>query len=158
MYFALMVETIHPKLAMERLVRRISVLQDRSLAAAGLELTAKQATLLILLHSNQRALAVHQLSAELMVNQSATTRLVDRLEKRGLVVRRRDGEDRRVVAVSLTRSGSDAAISARRVVESLKADLVKEIPPHDLETFWRVLGWMELAASSSVDPASIDPR
>ena len=49
--------------------------------------------------------AVGRLGAEVGLSPASVTRLVDRLEKRGLVARSRDAEDRRRVDVRLTSQG-----------------------------------------------------
>ena len=46
-----------------------------------------------------------EISARMLHRDSDITRLVDRLEKRGLVERRRQEDDRRVVRVSVTTAG-----------------------------------------------------
>jgi len=46
-----------------------------------------------------------EVGAELGVSPTSMTRLVDRLEERGLVQRRRDGEDRRCVTAALLPAG-----------------------------------------------------
>ena len=48
-----------------------------------------------------------QVAENLGVDRSAITRLVDRLEKKGLVERLHDGLDRRSIRVILTRAGAD---------------------------------------------------
>jgi len=47
-----------------------------------------------------------QIADNLGVDRSAITRLVDRLEKKGLVTREHDGLDRRSITVLLTKSGA----------------------------------------------------
>lgn len=49
--------------------------------------------------------SVARLAAELNTDAGATTRLLDRLEAKGLCQRERSSEDRRVVTVSLTEEG-----------------------------------------------------
>jgi len=46
-----------------------------------------------------------QIAENLGVDRSAITRLVDRLEKKGLVARAQDGLDRRSIQITLTRAG-----------------------------------------------------
>ncbi len=51
------------------------------------------------------SLPMRALADALDVSQASTTGIVDRMEQRGLVARRRDGDDRRVVRVALTDAG-----------------------------------------------------
>jgi DNA-binding MarR family transcriptional regulator len=53
----------------------------------------------------QEEKALGQLGAELTLSPTSVTRLVDRLEERGLVERRRLGGDRRRVVAALTPAG-----------------------------------------------------
>jgi DNA-binding MarR family transcriptional regulator len=52
-------------------------------------------------------LRMHELSALTVITRSNITRLVDRLETAGLVVRERDGEDRRGAFALLTPAGRE---------------------------------------------------
>lgn len=63
---------------------------------------------------------VGDINKELDITTGASTRLVDQLEMRGLLVRVRSGKDRRVVRVSLTPEGNS---------------LVQELQPR-LRAFW----------------------
>jgi MarR family transcriptional regulator, organic hydroperoxide resistance regulator len=57
--------------------------------------------------SERRAAPVRELATEAGVTASTATRILDTLERRGIVRRRRTDEDRRVVIVTLTQLGRD---------------------------------------------------
>ncbi len=57
----------------------------------------------------RKSMAVAELAREMNTDTGATTRLLDRLEKKGLCKRVRSTEDRRVVNVELTPEGEAAA-------------------------------------------------
>jgi DNA-binding MarR family transcriptional regulator len=57
--------------------------------------------------SERSAAPVRELAAEAGVTASTATRILDTLERRGIVRRRRTDEDRRVVIVTLTHLGRD---------------------------------------------------
>jgi DNA-binding MarR family transcriptional regulator len=76
-------------------------LQTRIWHAA--ELTLAQVRVLRRLAKEPRSLG--QLGADLVLAPPSMTRLVDRLEERGLIERSRDAEDRRKVLASLTAEG-----------------------------------------------------
>lgn len=59
------------------------------------------------------------LAQELLVNAGAMTRTLDRLEKKGLLLRRRSEEDRRVVMLELTPEGARAAARIPAVLASV---------------------------------------
>ena len=68
----------------------------------------------------QKALAAHAGCAP-----SNVTRLVDRLEKQGFVVRCADREDRRVITAQLTAAGTAALDGADAAVRAAQAELVE---------------------------------
>lgn len=57
--------------------------------------------------SAEGPLPMNRLAEYLDVSQASATGIVDRMEQRGLVTRERDGDDRRVVRVSLATQGED---------------------------------------------------
>lgn len=59
----------------------------------------------ILFHASAEGVPLTQLSQEMLADNSNLTRLVDRLEARGLVRRAPDPHDRRVTLVQLTPTG-----------------------------------------------------
>src|SRR4051812_30056279 len=78
------------------------------LTMADLGITSAQASIIFMLASC-RSLAAADLAREYGINESAVTRLIDRLEKRGLITRVRSEEDRRVVRLALTLEGRELA-------------------------------------------------
>ena len=69
------------------------------------DLSPSQFNVLNLLHFNPDGLSQTDLSRQLIMHRSNLTGLVDRLEKRGLVVRREVAADRRAYCVVLTAAG-----------------------------------------------------
>jgi len=57
--------------------------------------------------ANRRAARVQELAAAAGISASTATRILDALERRGIVRRTRSSQDRRAVAVSLTERGDD---------------------------------------------------
>jgi DNA-binding MarR family transcriptional regulator len=85
-----------------------NLVTQRSMAELGI--TSQQGSILFMVASGKCLLAA-ELAREYGIDASAVTRLVDRLEKRGLLTRVRSNEDRRVVRLALTPEGQ--AIAAR---------------------------------------------
>jgi DNA-binding MarR family transcriptional regulator len=75
---------------------------------ADLGITATQACIIFMLVSG-RSLIAADLAREYGIDASAVTRLVDRLEKRGLLLRVRSNADRRMVKLALTAQGVEVA-------------------------------------------------
>ena len=108
----------------------------RALEGAGL--TGRQSGVLWFLHE-YRSLSLSRL-AELQGNTPANmTGIVRRLEREGLVVRRRHPTDSRVQMVELTEEGAARTRKARKAVERSMAHLFEGTKPDDLAVTLRVL-------------------
>ena len=103
------------------LMRRILALAtaevDRRLEASGL--TSAQWLPLLKLHTGTAG-SVAELARECQLDVGAMTRLLDRLEGKGLLCRRRSSTDRRVVNLVLTDAGRAAAETIPAVVCSVE--------------------------------------
>lgn len=86
----------------------LSFVQQAELRLEPHDLTHAQWQPLFKLRKAQ-TMAVAELARELQMDAGAMTRLLDRLEKKGLCKRIRSTEDRRVVMVELTPDGETAA-------------------------------------------------
>lgn len=73
------------------------------------------------------------------VQDSSGGRLIDRLERDGLVMRIKDPMDRRIILIELSESGKALYNKALSVGAKFNEDLIKDIDQKDLETFERVL-------------------
>ncbi|WP_214105422.1 MarR family winged helix-turn-helix transcriptional regulator [Acrocarpospora catenulata] len=82
--------------------RELGTALERQLAPHGI--TAQQAALL--LHAGRQASGPSQLMALLGTDTAGMTKLLDRLEDKGLLQRRRHPQDRRAVIIELTEQGS----------------------------------------------------
>ena len=86
---------------------------DRQLETShGLPLTQYE-VLLHLERAPEHRLRMSELARSVLLSQSGVTRLVDRLQQRGLVVREPCPEDRRVLYARLTPEGAAALAEAR---------------------------------------------
>lgn len=92
--------------ARQALVERL----DRALGP--LELTAQQISVILLL-ARGYARTPFELSRKLSYDSGSMTRMLDRLEKKGFVVRARSESDRRVIELALTERGAGAACADR---------------------------------------------
>jgi DNA-binding MarR family transcriptional regulator len=71
------------------------------------DLSPSQFNVLNLLHDSPEGMSQVELSRALIMHRSNVTGLVDRLEKRGLMVRKESATDRRMYCVVLTTKGRD---------------------------------------------------
>ena len=113
-------------------------LKDR-LSAEGLSITVVQAGMLFLL-GQRDGRTMTELSRLLFTENSSMTRLVDRMEKAGLVQRRTDPQDRRTLTISITEAGRKQAAAAKKIVQGVNEDIKAHLSPEELEVLKKVLG------------------
>jgi DNA-binding MarR family transcriptional regulator len=78
--------------------------------------------------------------AERMVNRDPDiTRLIDRLEHRGLVVRSREGRDRRVITTRITPAGLELLASLDRPLEEFNRKMLGALGEKQLRTLIQLL-------------------
>ncbi|MEV4893249.1 MarR family transcriptional regulator [Nonomuraea sp. NPDC055795] len=96
----------------------------------GHDLTAQQTELVCAVIVRERV-RMSDLGKIMHLEKSNLSGLVDRTEKRGLIVRRRDPGDRRVTYVELTDEGRQVAVSTHCEVTRRLNQLVAQIPAED---------------------------
>jgi DNA-binding MarR family transcriptional regulator len=109
-------ETYQPRKGVGHLLSRVRtemmVALDKALAAdpdlAPLELSAAQFIVIATLALSDTAKSASDLCKGISYDAGAMTRMVDRLESKGLIRRNRHSDDRRVVYIELTEDGSRA--------------------------------------------------
>jgi len=69
------------------------------------DLSSTQYNVLRILRGTPEGLTCGEISSRMITRDPDITRLLDRLEKRGLILRRRDAKDRRVVMARITPDG-----------------------------------------------------
>jgi DNA-binding MarR family transcriptional regulator len=83
----------------------------------------------------QDGVNVKDLSKQLLLDSSSLTGHLDRLEKRGLVLRQDDPEDRRAVRVFLTEKGRQLKEQLQPIGQELKETLQQGVPPKMVRAF-----------------------
>lgn len=73
------------------------------------------------------------------MEKSSLTRMVDDLEKKGLVYRKTDPNDRRKVLVSLTEKGKDCYEHLNRITEEMTIEVLKAVDKKDIEKYEKSL-------------------
>src|SRR5678815_182961 len=84
-----------------------------------------------------------ELATALSIEGPSLVRVLDNLERRGLIERREDESDRRARGIHLTRAGRELAVRAARIGASFQTRLLSGVPGADLETCERVLETLE---------------
>jgi DNA-binding MarR family transcriptional regulator len=104
---------------------------------AGLDLTASEINALANL-ADRRARSIGELAADTATKPTTLTSVLDRLVRRGYVVRQLDPADRRSFLVSLTADGRQAADAARDAVGDIERAVLAAITSADLTGFHAV--------------------
>lgn len=97
-----------------------------------------------------------QLAATLGISPPAVLGFVDELEERGLVVRRRNVADRRAYDLTLTRSGDEKLVAARRLAADLQAEIRQRLgAPADRDLRQLLRKVIEEPPTSSAAPVDL---
>jgi DNA-binding MarR family transcriptional regulator len=111
-------------------------------------ITSPQYNVLRILRGHGEPVPSQQIGRELLTRVPDVTRLVDRLEKVGLVERARTSTDRRVVLVSITARGLELLAKLDRPVLDLHRAQLSHLTPDELAELNRLLVKARSAVSS----------
>lgn len=104
-------------------------------ALAEVDLTLPQFNVLMVLAAAPGAsVPLFELNAQLVSTPPNTTWLTNRMEERGLVTKRRDESDRRVVRLELSERGWEALGVAAPVVFAAEKELLSGFDPEEITT------------------------
>ncbi len=100
---------------------------------------------------------VSDLSRALSIHQSTASNMLDKLERKGLVQRRRGGPDHRVVRLHLTDAGASLVAEAPRPAQGALTSALYQLPDNKLEQLHRSIA--DLVALMRIrDPeAALEP-
>ena len=153
------VETIEAGNSIGYLVKRCGGLMTQ-LAERRFESTSVSFTqwlVLMRLSGRDEPISATQLSKELCHDMGALTRVVDDLERRGLVVRERSRRDRRAVELAITAAGRREADSGKRVIVELLNELTEHYSATELTTLVGLLQRMLSVLQSAADASAPSP-
>ena len=94
----------------------------------------------------------HELARALHIEGPTLTRHIDGLEEEGLVVRRRDTNDRRAVSVELTDAGRAKHAEMLRAVQAFNQRLLAGFSADELDELQALLGKLEQNARADSEP------
>jgi DNA-binding MarR family transcriptional regulator len=109
-------------------------------------LTDAQWKPLFLLQAGRASTAI-ELAREMDIDTGAVTRMVDRLEAKGLIERARSDEDRRVVNLRLTKAGEETAKKVPHILASVNNDFLRGFSEAEWKQLRKLLG--RLAANGA---------
>lgn len=146
-------ETLEPERSVGFLIKRCGILMtqfaERSFESQPISFTQWVA----LMSLAQRAcISPTELSLHMGHDMGALTRLVDELQRVGLVRRERSEHDRRAVEIAITPEGRRVANAGKRLVVELLNRLVEPYSAQEIETLivllQRLLGQMQNVAKT----------
>jgi MarR family transcriptional regulator for hemolysin len=124
-------------------IRRAWV-QAAGIALADSGLSGSLATAVILTaRCGDKGIGQSALAEEVGVNPGGMVHILDQAEAAGLLQRRDSTDDRRVKIVHVLPEGRRLAVKMERAVARLRAALLGDLPPEDIETATRVLRLFE---------------
>lgn len=95
-----------------------------------------------------------QLVDALCMDAKNVVLLLNELEDRGLVIRRRDSEDRRRHRVHITPAGQDALMRAGEAMQEVENHVLQGLDADERATLWRLLARALHEVEDAVDEAS----
>lgn len=146
--------------ALRRIIR-VTYVKSRSLQQAS-GLTAPQLVVLRTIAA-ERELSVSGIARSVSLSNATVTGILDRLQARDLIKRRRGRADRRTVKVSLTPTGQDLVDHTPAPLQDLFSKKLSELEDWEqtqiLSALQRVVAMMEadsIEASTILAPGAID--
>lgn len=133
--------------------RRLRAMFDMRVRETGLTLTRARALFAL---SRRGHLSQKDLAQELEIETPTLVRVLDGMEKQKLIQRRAGEGDRRIKEIHVTAEGEATGREVQAMARDLRARLVENIAPEDLEVALRVLMQLNrnLADSSAEEPRS----
>ncbi|KDP84784.1 MarR family winged helix-turn-helix transcriptional regulator [Cupriavidus basilensis] len=115
------------------------VLMEMDAALKELDITAQQMGILLSL-SRGVATTPFELSKLLAIDTGLMTRMLDKLEHKGLLTRSRSVDDRRVVNLELTAKGHGVAEQIPEIAPEVLNARLKDFTKSEFDEFIRLLG------------------
>ncbi len=138
--------------SLRRIIRAVD-LHSRKLAA-DFDVTAPQLVCLIEI-GQAGPIASKDLAEQVFLSPSTLVGILDRLEEKKLVERKRNGDDRRVVEVEVTERGRKLVEKAPSPLQDRLAEALKKLPSHKLtalvDSLEKIVSMME-ATDIEADP------
>jgi len=125
---------------------------NRAVRHHGLSAAGRQA--LAIIEGSDVPLSPTTIAERLLVTTASTTSLLDTLERRGLVVRLRDPDDRRRQLVSLTEEGRQIVDEFLPEVVALQTAVMASLSDAELQRLQRTLAAVR-AAIADIDAGSV---
>lgn len=111
--------------SLRRIIRAVSLYSHQ--LAATYKITAPQLVCLLTI-VNEGSINLSTLSKRVFLSASTVVGILDRLEEKGLITRRRDHRDRRLINVQATSSGKELVAQAPSPLPTALANALTQLP------------------------------
>ena len=98
-------------------------------------------------------ITVNDLAAELYMDKSTASRVVNALERKGYAQRALNPDDRRALALEATRSGQNLYARIRRNILENEKNLIADFDPETRQAMTKVIRRLATAAAECIDTA-----
>jgi len=103
------------------------------------DLSPTQYNVLRILRGSPEGLTCGEIANRMITRDPDITRLLDRMEKRGLIDRNRDDKDRRLVLTRITGEGLDVLATLDQPVRDMHSKLLGHLGPERLQALAQLL-------------------
>ena len=147
----------YPDCSVGFLMKRVlaSMMQHAEVQLEPHDITHAQWLPLYKLRHEGRAMKAAELARELQMDTGAMTRMLDRLEKKGLCKRVRSSEDRRIVLLQLTPQGESIAALAPAVMSEV---MNKHLAGFSKSEWQALLGYLRRMLENGATAHAKGPR
>lgn len=114
------------------------LMKQRYAAEANIKLTVEEFILLTMIRAKTDQI-LQNIAIATGKNKSVVMRMIDSLEKKGLVKRTVNPEDRRENLLSITDMGEQVVAEYHKIEKKLSCELLKGIPDEKVEAFFEVV-------------------
>ncbi len=120
-------------------LRAWKIRMDQNLSEAGIDIRLEHFIMLKTIYDNE-GLSQQEITFHLFVDKTAITRWIDQLEKKNLVLRVPDKQDRRKKLIYLTNDAKKLFPKVLKVAQKTEKEAVEGINKKDVETCKIILG------------------
>jgi len=133
---------------------RLKIGLRRLFVASGLDVTPEQWVVLFRLRERE-GLTQSELGDRTVKDKTTVTRILDRLEKKGMAVRRRDARDRRSQRIYLTDKGITVLDALMPLVKRYGAEAFADVGTEERKTLCGLLARIEVRLDAMLEPKNM---
>jgi len=111
---------------------------NTALSHAGLKVTTAQAGILFFLKQKDMCM-MSEIGQVFNIDNSAVTRLIDRLEKNGLVKRQVPSKNRRAILIRITPEGLEEEKKARMIIRDINGKIKTGFTAEEVAAYAKIL-------------------